>query len=269
VEGMQKVETVMTDESLKQETSAWAEYSEAMENEYERSNSLRKKSTKSAYGNFVGVIKQKFWSIPPYTTGCGEYDELWVFMDCEDSNNNNNKGGWTGATVVDRNITLKFCLVPQSLFSRSKYHTYAVLDLNWEPYANIERYFDNEDDGNTNYVKLNGTEINPNYYFPDALEQSNNTLLSFYVFWQDANNGSTTFPNLGIQYGVFGTLSGKSQGYVYSDDEDNSNVNYCAYGQYLVMSGSTLYPMYWEIIDMIEPNLPYGENTTFYMSRVQ
>ena len=44
---------------------------------------------------------------------CGGWDELEVFMDCEDLNSQSSKSGTTGASYVDgnKNVHLKFCVV--------------------------------------------------------------------------------------------------------------------------------------------------------------
>jgi hypothetical protein len=165
----------------------------------------------------VGVI--------PSVRSCPAGSEAIVIrMDDEDDNNENSRGGYHGAIFSDHNGTeFFFCRIdgrvlrsyqPPGFSARP----YAVLKLgSFCPNGSFEffRRFDNEDDSNNNWSFGN---IAPNV-------SDSNTLLRFCLF----NSGSsmTFFPNLGFSYGVFSTFIEQfaPSGFVYTDDEDDSNNN--------------------------------------------
>jgi len=92
----------------------------------------------------------------------------------------------------------------------------------------LEKYFDNEDSGNSNWVKLNGVKVPKDEIqatIGDGLVQNTNTTLFFQVYEQNITNGTTSFPNLGIHYGVFGYMNDRATGWVWTDDEDDKNAN--------------------------------------------
>ena len=189
----------------------------------------KKKSTKSLIGSRV-VVKDIGQS-------CGSYDVLDIHMDSEDHHTANSKAGWIGDNIVNGNITLRFCLVPKNLFSASKYYQYAVLSLDYGWENMIERYFDNEDDNNDNWIKLNGTRLSSSEVqneLGNGISQTGNTRLCFYVYNQNISSGATSFPNLGIHYGVLGYFGTGSKGWIYSDDEDSNNANKCWYNWYYI-----------------------------------
>jgi hypothetical protein len=158
-----------------------------------------------------------------------------IYMDDEDHNNANGRGGWIGATTSTNNTTFRFCRVSGSLFralatTNQVQHHYAVLKLGSVcPAGSVEfaRAFDNEDHNNQNWAS---GPIAPN-------SSTHNTVLVFCLF-RSAATTMSGFPNLGIAYGVFAdsTFSqALATGYVYTDDEDFWNANgYAANAAWLV-----------------------------------
>ena len=170
--------------------------------------------------HFIGVI-------PNATTCAPGVDMITIYMDDEDRNNANSRGGWIGGITSNSNTTFRFCRVNgvnfRPLVNGSSFvNHYVVLKLgNYCPLGSIEfsRYFDNEDRNNANW--FNGV-INPNV-------SNSNTDLKFCLFRD--SNGSTTmteFPDLGFSYGVFAAAyfsQAISSGFIHTDDEDNRNAN--------------------------------------------
>ncbi len=162
----------------------------------------------------IGVI--------PQTTTCpGE--RITIHMDDEDWGNGNRHRGWMGAISQGRNTTFRFCKVSGKNFkSLDTYDNYAVLRLGKQcPNGSIPfvRYFDNEDYGNGNWSQGN---IYPN-------KSNRDTTLYFCLFkgkGAGASNTMSSFPNIGIRYGVF-TPSNFSKaiqkGHIRIDDEDFRN----------------------------------------------
>jgi len=231
-EGAIKLETKLVSGIQKVETTADENYKESIRQELDRSISKQITYLKSGSG-WVGVFKNG---------SCGSYQELNIFMDCEDSNWYTSGWGWVGNNSIDAggNVSLVFCVVSQYHFTRCHFD-YAVLDISGNPLPSgvngFTRYIDNEDSGNINKVTLNGTTISGAYgnNFFNA-----NTKLAFQFY---PNNGSsqTDCFEYGIGYdGIylhdFGLLA-KAQSYTYpsnilnygsitSDDEDSGNANW-------------------------------------------
>ncbi len=218
-----KVETFVSDEVLKLLSQVHSE-------------NHKEPMLKSASNPMVGVIK-----VNGYT--CGNYDLLEIFMDCEDSNPGtcylgNPHADWT--VDGNKNVWLRFCIVPLSNFSNHKLMDYAVLAFDKGGGANfVERSFDNEDKNNKNQTKYNNVVCDryPNMklsYVGDAVLQDHNTTLAFYYF--PSNSYSRTgFPNLGIEYSVFSKFQVTPamhpfyfafNGGVLTDDEDSKNANW-------------------------------------------
>ncbi|MBN2668342.1 MAG: hypothetical protein JXR60_03850 [Bacteroidales bacterium] len=174
------------------------------------------KRTVNEVGDRVGVFKD---------CTCGDYDELVIYMDCEDDDNpTTRKKGWTGGSYVtsNKNVILKFCIIDDlddmNIFRRTEYD-YATLMIDWDGGISdlVIRLFDNENDGNINYVSLNGEEITgwygSNNYFGE------NTRLVF-SFFPKTSYSPHSLPYIGFNYGILGRF-GSKQGYIYFDDEDD------------------------------------------------
>lgn len=266
VDGNLKIETDSTDSAQKIESRASDEYLATIKKLGDTPNGLRKNvtSVSSLVGERVGVIAES-------NAPTGTYDVLEIFMDCEDSRNANGKSGWIGANTVDRNVTLKLCLVPKSLFSRYKYTKYAVLSLDYGFNNIIERFFDNEDSDNKNSVKLNG-KILDSKGVSDLTEarcgitQDKNTTLCFYVYYKDDKTGMESFPDLGIQYGVFGSTdeNTRSKGWISTDDEDSKNANQC-WNNWYNLARADCSDWLKVTQSIIEP----GQNTKIHMFRAR
>jgi hypothetical protein len=229
VDGNLKIETDSTDSAKKIEFRASDEYLATIKKLGDTPNASRKNvsAVSSLVGERVGVIAD-------YNSAgsTGAYDVLEIFMDCEDTRNANGREGWIGGNTVDRNVTLKLCLVPKSLFSGYKYTRYAVLSLDYGMDHMIERFFDNEDSNNKNSIKLKGEVIKQDKIsekLGGGITQDKNTTLCFYYYDQDTKTGMESFPDLGIHYGVFGSTAenNRSKGWILTDDEDSNNANQC------------------------------------------
>lgn len=257
-EGDIKIENTLDPNFQKIETSAVESYKKKIIQALEDSYSKQTTYLKSA-GNKVGVIK---------SGTCGSYQELMVFMDCEDGSNNiSSVNEWVGDCGRDSNgnITLRFCVVNGAYFERTN-SNYAVLNLtglsSW-PYGMgyIYRYFDNEDNNNANSFTLDGTPL-WNYWFGRCYLGSN-IGLGFYHYI--ANSSSPTYPNLGFSYGVFGQF-GNSKGSIITDDEDNKNANSCqvASYDYANLRLGNLYNRTTNIPDILN----VGANTTLFVCKI-
>jgi hypothetical protein len=167
----------------------------------------------------VGVI--------PTNAACPNANQVvWIYMDDEDDGNTNSRQGWIGATSSGVNTKFFFCKVDGTKFrplttrTDTPEHHYAVLKLGSNcPNGSVEfsRYFDNEDDGNEN-----------NRYGPLWPNSSNSNTRLYFCLFRGGSTTMSTFPSFNFGYGVFATSSfvkGNSYGYVYTDDEDDSNEN--------------------------------------------
>ncbi len=179
------------------------------------------------------TIKQMYPEITqigiiPETTNCpinesGVSERITIHMDDEDSQNGNSHRGWMGAISQGRNTTFRFCKVSGKNFkSLDTYDNYAVLRLSKQcPNGSIPftRYFDNEDNANANWSLGN---IYPN-------KSNRNTTLYFCLFkgkGAGASNTMSSFPNIGIRYGVFAPSNFSKaiqKGHIRIDDEDFRN----------------------------------------------
>ncbi|HWO20117.1 MAG TPA: hypothetical protein VNO30_15125 [Kofleriaceae bacterium] len=177
----------------------------------------------------VGIVPEVGYGCPAGS------DEIRIRMDDEDDGNGNLRSGWIGKTRSDgqsANTLLVFCRVDGDRFrplstsssASNMRDDYAVLKLGTTcPSGSQEiwRRFDNEDDGNGNYAI---GVISPN------VSDSYGTKLYFCLFRYASPGVSimTTFPDLGLRYGVFAPSDfsrGLALGYVRTDDEDSSNAN--------------------------------------------
>ncbi|HYF31659.1 MAG TPA: hypothetical protein VD993_11110 [Chitinophagaceae bacterium] len=203
-------------------------------------------------GNFVGVIKNGL--------NCNGYDELYIYMDCED---NDPRTGWvsSGGSYrphwdIGNNAGLRFCIVPGNDFHSYQHvdpttgavtnFAYAVLRVttNFYPDAfEINRYHDNEDNNNKNsawyepwgqpsYPVKASTNPTTSVY---RTYIDNNSLMSFHVFNSNLlpTTPFTQWPDFnGMSYGVFAhslemvnTSDPNRNANLYIDDEDHNNVN--------------------------------------------
>lgn len=184
-------------------------------------------AAKTAKTYEVGII--------PGANGCPSGSELiTIYMDDEDHNNANSSSGWIGATYQGGNTGFKFCRVDGTQFPLVNNAVYAVLMLgtNCPNSAVISRKFDNEHHKNRNDCS------NPNGIYPNYSNKGQaNTQLVFCLFdGKSGSNGITSFPNLGVEYGVFaapdfpGILD---SGFIHIDDEDEDNKNSYGSNYYL------------------------------------
>lgn len=255
---IQKIETALEEGSAKNENLKDGPKTETKLNnrlvekirlELQESYSKQESYLKSG-SNLVGVLKNG---------SCGNYPELSIYMDCEDSRSASRDYGWTGSSMVTgaKNIRLKFCVVNNAYFERTNVD-FAILRITSDKPAGIniiERYFDNEDNSNANSVSYNGNNISgwlgPNHF-------GGNTRLSFLYYPKRYAND---WPNLGISYGVLGRF-GSNQGYIHSDDEDRKNANWC------YMDKWTGYSWDYQPSGDIPNIMNVGSNTRLYTSKV-
>lgn len=190
----------------------------------------------------ISVIPETFQCPAPYTS-------IQMYMDDEDSNNNNGRGGWIGATVSNSNTTWRFCRIDlvNSLSFRplpvaGNQYDYAVLRSGiFCPSGGrtVVRYEDNENWSNANSYS---GDIFPNV---NVLGRNWLTLTCHFDGAASSLLGHMPgFPNLGIKYGVFAPQSmpspyALSHGWVYQDDQDTFNTNFWTGSPDWVMSGSS------------------------------
>lgn len=198
---------------------------------------------------WVGVL-------PRYQAGwnaCPASKRVWIKQDDEDSNNESRTGGSLSFGAIDtdaRNTTLYFCKVPGTSLTGLKdyYYTdgtrsasdYAVLKLDDQCPEGSKQfgvYIDNEDDHNAN---ANSGNIWPN------VQQSSVTTLYFCMFktvpqvpegtflpglpeldYLQKDYAVFTYPNTDhiYDYFIFPSQFFYYSGWVYSDDEDDDNLN--------------------------------------------
>lgn len=235
-------------DSPKIETSATDEIRNAIRERLnqENENLLKQYSTpiqpNFINGNWVGVIKH---SSTPGPAGCGGWDELEIYMDCEDSNP---KTQWLSTDpylgslsptysyhpsswVVNGNVTMKFCIVPGAEFHpfASGYgsigYGYAVLRVTTNFLSDareVSRYFDNQDGNNTNSAILRfGINRTP---------ARNNTTLS--VFNATGNNDNSIYRtvvngNSYLSFHIFQNNTGSTQ---LTDYPSLNGLSYAVFG---------------------------------------
>jgi hypothetical protein len=182
----------------------------------------------------VGVIK---------SGSCGTAPFLQIYMDCEDDPSpgedypDTKKHGWVGDCNVttDYNVYLRFCIVSGNDFYATTVD-YAVLYISGmyqnDVYPNhsfITRVFDNQTDHNFWGHEIdNASETlldwNPISSLGLNIFGKNTTRLEF-LYFRKTQVTDKKLPSLDIDYGVFGRF-GENQGYIYTDDEDDSNPSY-------------------------------------------
>jgi hypothetical protein len=183
-----------------------------------------------ATGNDVGVILGSEKLGPDKCPGGAPI--LTIFIDNEDNNNANNRGGWIGATVSDKNTTFKFCRANGNQFSAAG-QPYMVLSLGSScPSGSqtVRRTIDGENHNSTTWTNIDGVAEG----LPTPVKTGSDIHMHFCLF-PGYGGTSGSFPNLGFEYGVFaaadfGPAQGKT-GFVYLDDEDTlvalgTGVNY-------------------------------------------
>jgi hypothetical protein len=209
----------------------------------------------------VGVIQGNGVNCP------GNNIELMIGLDTENDDNNNQRSGWVGATTGSSNTYFHLCRVDGTKFKQVKSanaaDNYAVVKLGTKcPDGSVEftRYFDaNDSCGNWlggigacgPYGDYEGN-ITPNSY---GGNYGNNLTMLFCMFRASSSAATFNFPNLGSPYGVFGAsgLHGTMEsGWVYTDDEDDSNNNQT-----------------WGLTGGSEAFLEAGKNTKLHMARVR
>jgi len=206
-------------------------------------------------GPTVGVLPNASGVCP---AGLPRY---WVYMDNEDSSNNNNRYGWIGGAVSTANTRFYLCAVDGDRFLGLLAYkvNFAVLALGPTCPAGtytVDRFVDDEDSGNTSGSSVpsgSGT----------GTTGGGNSRFRFCHFLNYASNAvvppNSAFPDLGGIYGVFGPAAAPAieTGWVYTDDEDSDNSN--------SVTGTTdptvvSYRSQW---------LGVGGNTTFRIQRVR
>ncbi|HEX6900640.1 MAG TPA: hypothetical protein VF789_13025 [Thermoanaerobaculia bacterium] len=155
----------------------------------------------------VGVLASTL-GCPPQTQG-----PFTVHIDNEDNNNANNRGGWLGASISNRNTTLKICSVDSSLFTSAS-QPYMLVSL-WSSCppgtTRITRQVDSEDNNPTSSSDI-----------PGVIGTYKDVILSFCLF-PASGQSSASFPALGWDYGVFaapGFPQALQTGFLYMDDQD-------------------------------------------------
>ena len=174
--------------------------------------------------------------IPSSGYCAGNSEKIKIYMDDEDSGNNNRYWGWKGATYSGSNTELVFCRVDGRRFknispSRGLGATYAVLRLGKQCPSGSYPYWrriDNEGTRNSNHQTGN---ISPNI----SNYAQGETVLQLCVFPGGYPTSNGRWPSLGFGYGVLTTPYTSStfiaaKGYVFTDDEDQANQN--TYGGY-------------------------------------
>jgi hypothetical protein len=229
---------------------------------------------KSAFAAWFLALAFSTLSAKPALAAAGPYDvgilrgsngcpvgsaSVWIMIDNEDRRNANNRGGWQGASVSTGNTQFEFCVVNGGFFSNLD-QPYMVLSFNRStcpPGAQrIMRHFDSENNRpitNTNFS-------DPFMLIPDPI--SRDIDLYFCVFPGGGFSGS--FPNFGVQYGVFAPANFRyaiQAGFFYLDDEDSGNTNHWI-DQFNQQSGTGADRNFWDILNG-------GVNTGMDVARVR
>lgn len=281
-EEITKIETIYNVGDVKIENETFEEKIESSANE-----TLKKKiwsELGKSYSKTTTYSKTNEINIPGYhgvfkETSCGQYNELAIFMDCEDNRPWTKKyGEYIGASEVDskKNVKLKFCLIP-NFPQRSTRYDYGILFLgdnylNLDGASTIIRTFDNEDSSNTNYYEYNGVKQNNEYKvlggvngdYPLTYIGGRNTRLTFKYFKGSSSSGD--FPYIGIPYGVLGQFGDATdKGSIYIDDEDRGNANGCEYKEHI---GGNVYKSFVSVRSgSISTLMDVGGNTELFISK--
>ena len=257
----------------KVETVASEEYMEELLRVVEKSFSKQKTYLKSGSTYYTkGVFKN---------TTCGNYKELEIFMDCEDSGASSFKSGSVGASYVTsgtKNVGFRVCVVDDVLFGPytnggTITYNYGVLNLGvQEPgVSRLVRGFDNEDSGNANYAIFDGSYYSGTMGDCHIGSGNPNTQLSFSYYDTYFDNWdnlpypytSTSMPNIGFSYYV---LADWHTGYIYTDDEDRRNANYCYFEEAWSFPEPAPTPIYYTS-GSFDGVLDVGSNTNIHFSK--
>jgi hypothetical protein len=189
---------------------------------------------------------------------CAPHTEYRVHLDNEDSKNANDRRDWIGTTISDKNTTFRLCGVDGRLLTPvaqagARFAVVALAPGCPEGFTRFDRYHDNEDNRPASWD--NAPSNSPTYTVGGA----KNTNMAFCVatgLSQSVPN--STFPSLGIPYGVFGGKNvllsrwALARGWLFLDDEDKNNKN---------SPGNP--PAY--TFEFLEA----GKNTKYFLSRVK
>ena len=206
---------------------------------------------------FVGVVPAQGANHHGHV--CGDYQMIIVHYDAEDNRPTTkylymDENGFKADPerianvsweITNGDVDMRFCRVPAILFPNNRYY-YAVLALDdvfhteylETPYASagfydfVEVLMDADDNHNNTYVKVGeyGQPHGPRYgdtYWSEYninVESTGNLRLPFLVF-APYNSKSSSLPDLGFSYAVFGQLDGYHRESIVIDDEDKSNIN--------------------------------------------
>jgi|TARA_B110000902_G_C14257349_1_gene568449 hypothetical protein len=263
----EKVETIASSDLMK-------EIHGNLEKSYSKTTTYSKSSALyiGGYGVFMGNGGT-----------CGSYKILDVYMDCEDSRPKTFKTNYTGASIiVGNNVLLRFCVVGGGSFSGNTFNEdFGVLNLGYNRLvykgSSVTRHFDNEDSRNTNYVRLNGSNISgalgdTNLGGGHTILGERNTRLTFHIFYKNRYGVGSDFPNLGFSYGLLGSFGSGSanRGSINLDDEDRRNANYCFFSEYDHVSGISNYAASGKYISSSIPGfMDVGENTKLFFSKAR
>ncbi len=188
--------------------------------------------------------------IPDKASDCPQGSLVTIYMDNENENNENTRGGWTGAVRSTSNTRLEVCQVDGSRLGRLAgsgsgppgLADYAVLRLGEScptGASEVIRYHDDEDDHNgaANGETAVETEegLNTNWMAGDVGPTRQNfggtgTELHWCVFLEAPAGEAkmSDFPGFGFVYGVLAPddhPKAKETGYFRTDDEDDDNKN--------------------------------------------
>lgn len=170
----------------------------------------------------VGVIMER---------SCGSLPLHEVFFDNEDNRNANNRGGWIGATVSNKNTLLRLCGVDGRRFTSAAQAgaNFALVSLAKtcpDGFTRFDRFHDNEDNRPASWDSA------PNGSPTSTTQPEKNTSMAFCVATgTNPRVLNSAFPAIGPTYGVFGgrTVSSSpwalARGFVFLDDEDRRNRN--------------------------------------------
>lgn len=179
------------------------------------------RSTYSTADIMVGVFK---------VGSCGNYKELTIHMDCEDSRDGSYVSGNVGDTSVDSNgnVDFQFCLTESNRFYPGGV---LLLDQTGGVTVNsrniLVRRHDTEDSHGSNNVFGNHHK----YYYDAAISngytnvRNDNAILAWGFPSGVQYFPAPQFGPSGIQYGLL-VMEPASTGIIYCDDEDSKNGNW-------------------------------------------
>lgn len=213
-----------------------------------------------ATGSTPAAARRRWWAwmegntseigVIPETANCSPYGLVAFYMDDENSQNNNGRSGWIGATVSTNDTRWRFCKLDFAATNQfapmdpqAPYFTGAYAVQNFGMVCPVSarrvyRYQDSEDTNNNNAFAGN--------IFPNIVTNNGVWMMSCHYDSPPAMwTLMTDFPALPLHYGVFSdhagvTLLGAGRhpiGKVYQDDEDNFNLNLWIWSPGATMQG--------------------------------